>query len=62
VKIFLTLFVSLLLLSSCAEDKETLEEGFEWVANDGRSHFIYVSEDHLNDKVAQRNNSKVIYL
>ena len=33
---------------------------YEWVANDGRAHFIYVDEMHHGDKISQRQAGKVI--
>ncbi len=49
----------LFLLAAC-EDKGKLPEGYEIVNNDGASHFVYVSEEHLGDKTNQRDAARVI--
>lgn len=58
-KYILSLFVVLFLVS-CDEKMETLDEGFEWIGNEGRSHFMYVAKSHYGDKVAQREAGKIV--
>lgn len=50
-----------LLLTSCEEENRfTPGIDYEWIAVDGRSHFIYVSEEVVNNKVLQREIGRMI--
>lgn len=58
-KYLLSLF-TILTLSSCGDDGATLPEGIEWIARDGRTHFVFVDEQYNGDKVAQRKAGKTV--
>jgi hypothetical protein len=46
-------------LAACSDDSK-LPDGFEHISKDGRSHFVYVHEEYLGDKLAQRMAGRII--
>lgn len=59
IRLLLMMLFTLVVTTSC-EERNTLDEGYEWISNEGRAHFIWVGEEHLGDKVSQRNAGRII--
>ncbi len=57
---FLAAIIMLFVLAGCDDGPAKLPEGFEHVSRDGRSHFVYVRPDWLDDKLAQREAGRII--
>lgn len=47
-------------LTSCDKKREPLPTGFKLMASDGRSHFLFVEEYQIGDRVAQREAGRIV--
>jgi hypothetical protein len=54
------IFFILAILVSCDGNKTSLPEGYELIATDGRTHFVHIDEDKLEDRIVQREVGKKI--
>lgn len=58
-RILISIFM-IMFLSSCRDDIPKLPIGFEHISKDGRSHFVYVHEEYLGERVTQRETGRTI--
>ena len=59
-KKIILLYVIAFTLSACEGEKGVLPDGFELVGRDGRTHFAFLSEEHLGDRIFQREAGRVV--
>lgn len=57
--LFLVVSISTILIS-CDKKREPLPTGFQLIASDGRSHFLFVEEYQIGDRVAQREAGRIV--
>jgi hypothetical protein len=59
-KNFFKIFAIIILISGCKKEPVYLPVGFEHISQDGPSHFVYVHEEFLGQKLQQKDAGRII--